>query len=455
MSNGNKPEDQPDFSFLGGGGEEADSEPQSPAFDFDVADKPAEELDDAAFSEMASTDSPTFDGVEAVDPSDMFSQMKEPVDEDPEESAEFSHQQTELPSEHKATEELPETAAADEIDVTEESPTDADTSETELQSRVEAVTEASSTEQLKTEVGEIASKPLSLPTSTKKSAADTEPDTSPEATPERPAEKDASATTDGHHVSQKTFSIVAGYAAALTILFLLLLLTGRISLSGQHPLESLPDIEPLKTGEFKDYKREVDGKQVDVTLPPLHDLKLGESRRFGDVVLTPIRVTREVVSAKNPNRPRAEPEAKSSGPVLKLWFELRNVSDDSSFAPWDLALMCHRYPEFSNDPDTRANSWLRTEGNSTETRVLNFLHNPESEYQLIGQNSGKVLSPGESVESFVACSEDIQHVPTDSVHSFRWRIQIRKGVNRTSGNGVTTLVDVTFKSDEVSGDAKA
>lgn len=252
-------------------------------------------------------------------------------------------------------------------------------------------------------------------------------------------------------VSQKTFQILVGYAAALTILFLFLLLTGRVSLSGEHPLESLPDIEPLKTGEFREYRNQVDGVETEATLPPLHDLHLGESRRFGDVKVTILRVTRDIVQAFHPSRKEKPPEARSNGPVLKLWFKLENVSESASFAPWDVALMCHRHPKFTNDESTVANSWLKvvpTDG-GVETRVLNFMHNPESEYSLVGLNGGRVLKPGDMSETFAACAEDIQFIKADGIAAYRWRLQIRKGVHLESGHGVTTLVDVHFSPDDI------
>ena len=51
--------------------------------------------------------------------------------------------------------------------------------------------------------------------------------------------------------------------------------------------------------------------------------------------------------------------------------------------------------------------------------------------------------------SFIASSEDLSHIPQDKVESYRWRIQFRKGVHVPSGNGVTTLVDVSFQPEDI------
>lgn len=243
-------------------------------------------------------------------------------------------------------------------------------------------------------------------------------------------------------VPRRSFVMVAGYAAALTLLFILFWLTGRLQLSGRHPLESLPDIKPLQPGEFQKIPEEA-------ALPPLHDLQLGETRRFGDIEITPTRVTREVLTASNPARRNSTAEPQTSGPVLKLWFTAKNVSDEAVFAPWDLGLMCLRSPEYSVADSTLANSWLKADPESdAPKRILNYMHPPGSVIQLSDQNSGRKLKPGEAAEFYVACAEDVQHLALDSVDRFQWRIQIRKGISQ-SGNGVTTMVDFFFGPDQI------
>ena len=149
-------------------------------------------------------------------------------------------------------------------------------------------------------------------------------------------------------VPQKTFSMVAGYAAALTLLFLILWATGRISLTGAHQLESLPDIAPLQENEFQHVPAEA-------SLPRDHSLKLGESQRFGDVIITPVRVTTEPIAFVHMTSGNTDSD-RATAPVLKLWFEVKNASDDVAFPPWDVALMCSRSPAEGTDNDTKANS---------------------------------------------------------------------------------------------------
>ncbi|GAB5444795.1 MAG: hypothetical protein Fues2KO_51440 [Fuerstiella sp.] len=249
-------------------------------------------------------------------------------------------------------------------------------------------------------------------------------------------------TPDAATVPRKTFVLVAGYAAAITILMLLFWLTGRLQLSGVHPLESLPDVKPLQPGEFQKIPDQAQ-------LPSGHTLQLGQTARFGDVEITPLRVTREVLTAQNPARKNSSPEAQSDGPVLKLWFRARNVSEQSVFAPWDLQLMCLRSPEYSVDESTLANSWLLADPDSSDSqRILNFMHPPGSLFQLTKQNSGLQLQPGEEAEYYVACADDVQHLKLQDVEQFQWRIQIRKGISR-SGNGVTTMIDCLFEPQQI------
>lgn len=238
----------------------------------------------------------------------------------------------------------------------------------------------------------------------------------------------------------KGFPLLAGYAAAVTLAFLGLLLTGRISLSGRNILESLPDVEPLRQNEFRLVP-------PDAELPGGHTLNLGDSQRFGDVVLTPFKVTREPVTFVNMMN-GADAEGNVSKPVLKLWFRLSNASPDIAFPPWDVALMSHRSEK---DETVIANSWLmvRESAADAETQVLNYNHSPDSNLDLKDQHSRELLMPGKEITSYIASSDAISMIGTEAIESYRWRIQIRKGVHFESGHGVTTLVDVNFSPDDI------
>ncbi len=240
--------------------------------------------------------------------------------------------------------------------------------------------------------------------------------------------------------SSTAFALVAGYAAAVTLAVIGLLLTDRISLSGRNILESLPDVEPLRSNEFRKVPD-------DAELPAGHALNLGESRRYGDVVLTPFKITREQINFVNMMNGAAA-DGQTSKPVLKLWFRMTNASTEIAFPPWDVALMTHRSEK---NESAVANSWLMVteSGTDTETQVLNYFHSPDSNLDMKDHHSRELLNPGTELTSYIASSESISQIAPEKIEGYRWRIQIRKGVHFESGHGVTTLVDVNFSPSDI------
>lgn len=252
-------------------------------------------------------------------------------------------------------------------------------------------------------------------------------------------------TTDGDGPRAKLNNALLGYAAAITLLYLFLLVTGRISLSGNHQLESLPDIKPLGNEEFQLVP-------PTASLAPRHTLQLGESERFGDVILTPQKVTFEPLKFAHMTSGVEAADLETSE-VMKLWFEVQNASADMAFIPWSVGLMCHhsqRGSQIVSEENTLTNSWLIVDEPSPakQSRVLNFMHSPESSFNIVGFGGDKMLAPGESQLCFVASSDTAKKL-ADADSGYRWRVQIRKGINRASGQGVTTLVDIEFDSSQV------
>ncbi len=295
-------------------------------------------------------------------------------------------------------------------------------------------------------------------------AAEIAPDITPDITPDIASSPTASAVSEAResagsvsapqiaaapasssdHVSRKLLVGVAGYAIVLTLLLLGLLLTGRMSLFGNHALESLPDLRPLPPNEFR---RVPDGAE----LPDGHVLRLGESRRFGDVVVTPVRVTKEPLQFQGFMSGVIEKKL-TTEPLLKLWLTFENVADDYAFPPFDAGLMSSRTPADSQDAATIANSFLTIgipSGDSATTRRLNYLHSMDNNFVIVGQESASSLLPGASLTTFVAASDEADEVNAEESTPFVWRIQFRKGVNLSSGNGVTTLIDVKFSGADV------
>ena len=245
-------------------------------------------------------------------------------------------------------------------------------------------------------------------------------------------------------IRSRVSSLVLGYAIAITLFFLFLLFTGRVSLSRVHVLESLPDVRPLAPNEFR---RVPDG----TPLPPGHALKIGASRQFGDVVVTPLKVTREPLTFQG--FLSGEPaEQLTTEQVLKLWLKFENAADDYGFPPFDAGLMSHRSPLDAVDDSAVVNSFLtanRSGELQPEVRVLNFLQSMDSNFVITGQDPSKVIMPGEELVTFIASSETVSELTAPAETEFTWRVQFRKGIHENSGNGVTTLIDVSFSGSEI------
>lgn len=235
-----------------------------------------------------------------------------------------------------------------------------------------------------------------------------------------------------------------GYTGAITLTFIYLLVTGRIHVSPYHALESLPDLRPLASNEFQPVAE-------DAALPDGHDLGLGESRRFGDVVVTPVKVSRAPLEFQNFLSGKPEPTLTTT-PALKLHLKFENVADDIGFPPFDAGLMSHRIQPEASELSILANSFLSVPPDAQHEFSERLLHYPQtmdSNFVLTGQNAGKVVMPGETLETWVATIP----LPEGWSHTgaMRWRVQFRKGINRKSRNGVTTLIDVNFNAADIQG----
>lgn len=230
------------------------------------------------------------------------------------------------------------------------------------------------------------------------------------------------------------------YAITVTAILLYFALSGRIQLSGTHPLESLPDVRPLAPNEFQKIPESA-------SLPAGHHLKLGQSRRFGDVLVTPVKVTIEPLEFEHFQSGLPEPALRTP-PVLKLWLQFKNISRDYAFPPIDAAILSHRFPDHSTDPNTLANSFLlASKAAHKPLRLLNFPQDPDSNFLLTDQKTGQVLKPGEELLTWIPSAS----LPDETLQpdNYVWRIQFRKGVHRPSGRGVTTLIECEFNPTQI------
>lgn len=218
------------------------------------------------------------------------------------------------------------------------------------------------------------------------------------------------------------------YASAITAVCLGLayfLLTNR-----QHQLESLPDVVPPRTEDGTITRVIV---PPDAPLPAGHVLSLGETQRFGDVLVTPLRVAREPLEFVHF---RGTETREPAGDVLKLWLRFENVSEEGkTFVPLGDNLLFYR--TFDKTGGIKTNNFLTAGDRSASSLVPVFDQPIGSDWDLAGQNLGTALEPGGSVEMYIPSEID----PPAATGPMTWRIHFRKGV-ASNGWGVTTLIEV-------------
>ncbi len=231
--------------------------------------------------------------------------------------------------------------------------------------------------------------------------------------------------------------VVGSYASCMTIVVLYMLIRGQAS-----NLESLPDLAPPR-GENGQLSWRYNPPKNNVASG--HVLSLGQSRRFGSVNVTPLKVTRGSVKFEH-FLGEAGMTREPTPPVLKLWIKFENVSRNQKFAPVDPYLLFTRKSGGMGDP-IQANSFIATLENQRKgTPDSNvFEMSKESEFRMVGQNLSVDLEPGEKLETFIPSDAEATSLSGDLV----WRVQFRKGYNPSSKRGVTTLIDVRFNSRDV------
>lgn len=228
------------------------------------------------------------------------------------------------------------------------------------------------------------------------------------------------------------------YASAVTLILLYLFFAGRNP--SPHQLESLPDVPPLEVSKGEVMRL----IEADADMPPGHTLRLGESRRFGNILVEPLRVTREPIEFVHFSN-QANLSKPKTAPVLKLWVRFTNVSDDQTIAPLDAGLLYVR--TLRDSGRFRANQFVATESEKSEDgqQVMVFDHPTTSEWDMAGQQLGAPLPPGDSVEIFIPTEEDGLNALTGDLV---WRLHFRKGYS-PRGYGVTTVVEIAFDSSQI------
>jgi len=239
--------------------------------------------------------------------------------------------------------------------------------------------------------------------------------------------------------NQMTMIILGSYASLLTIYVLYVTFFSR-----PHQLESLPDLKTVQQAGG----RVVVPRPEDI-LPAGHQLKLGQTERFGNLKVTPLRVTRGPLKFFHYTGASGG-ERDASDPVLKLWIRFENVSDHQTFAPLDTTLLAF-HPFVKNDVRS-FNVIFRERDRKDRDATVYYPFDrmaADSEWRILDQHTNEPLPPHAAFDSFVPSQEGMEDLEGNVV----WRVHFRKGFGPQTGNGVTTLVDVEFNMQDIRPDA--
>ena len=241
-------------------------------------------------------------------------------------------------------------------------------------------------------------------------------------------------------ISPTVFVIVISYASAMTLACAYL----AFLLLNNPRTHDLPDLAPPKPKDKKSVTTVI-YVSPDQELPPANLLKLGQSRQYGSLKVTPLSVTRGPVEFEYYDS-EAEQMREPEGPVLKLHLRFENVSPDQEFIPLDSKLVFTKKIEARGL--LKANNFVCNVADRTKPAklVYTFDLTPNGNWLLKGENLDREFKPGQVLETFIPTTpEQIESLSGDLV----WRVHFRKGYNRNSFRGVTTLVEVLFKKSDI------
>ena len=244
----------------------------------------------------------------------------------------------------------------------------------------------------------------------------------------------------GRGVSRHTFSLVRNYAIAMTIAVIFLVY--KLLNPNMSALESLPDVKPQKKDDKIVYKLVPESTEM----PPGHLLSLGQSQRFGNLRVTPVRITKEPVEFVHhlgDTGVSREPGAE----VVKLWFEFENLSTDQHIAPLDGLVFKRDDNDFEN---VRSNNFACRLSQKKKGGELAFVYdlNEFDIWNLRDQHVSQEIAPGEKLETYIPTSEEGVDQLLNSDEPLIWRVHFRKGYS-PQNYGVTTVIEVAFESSDI------
>ncbi len=234
-----------------------------------------------------------------------------------------------------------------------------------------------------------------------------------------------------------------------------ILLTGGLAMAiyyifttPNREMENLPDVKPIVDKSGKIVCRLVPEK---AKMPPGHTLSLNETQRFGNLEVTPLKVTKGDLTLVGREYGSSSRQVKQEGTVLKLWLKFKNVSQDQTIAPIDNELLFYRNPHPERNNGAVANNFVcrANEKSKPENLVLVYDHWFVGDYNIKEANIGHELKPGEEA---VLC------IPSETTGwkklkgDLIWRVHFRKGYS-PKHYGITTIFEVDFNSDAIQADS--
>jgi hypothetical protein len=258
----------------------------------------------------------------------------------------------------------------------------------------------------------------------------------------QPGKKVSDRTPVRAGISPMIFMIVVSYASAMTLACLYLV----FQLLSNPRTHDLPDLAPPKPKDKKSVVKVI-YVSPDQELPPANVLKLGESRQYGSLKVTPLRVTRGLV-AFDYYEPEADQHRDPEGPVLKLHLRFENVSREQEFIPLDSKLAFTKEIDKKTYGILMSNNFVCNVADRKNPAKLVFMFDltPNGNWLVKDENLDREFEPGQILDTFIPTTpEQIESLSGDLV----WRVHFRKGYNRKSFRGVTTLIEVRFKDSDI------
>jgi hypothetical protein len=251
--------------------------------------------------------------------------------------------------------------------------------------------------------------------------------------------------------------ILIPYSILMTIIAVVVYLNFYLNQRTQpHPLEYLPDIDgeysPPSRKKVESYERPApEGKGSEI--PPQLRLALGQTKRFGELEVTPLNVALHRIVILQ----RGKEPSKEVALVLKL--HLKNVSPDWAFHPtdpWFVQKWKPGAPGFyplTRKPYTYLEAGAKRfyGGPITWEEAVPGKGDPRQYIQ--EQHVDTELKPGEEMDTIV-CTD-----PADGVQkqlkSYKgpllWRVQLRRGREHYNGHdkAATCVIGVEFTDADV------